>query len=242
MIDPRHALSRVSAVEIPTPTPQDAVHLGDGLAHRPASRPPARDLPHSIPHPLPALGRWYNTGILFPVLGIQHLLHAKPQELDTFRSGVRHPRFLLVQSQRKSFAQERRRLHHPVAHVGNAQRPHLPAGLRNVHAADRPGLVAPLAQRARETLKKSVNAEGLDHLDRYSVRPRRSLVAPHLFPRHSQKPRACDPLPFHGFRPLRCGFPTCFSLAFAPSFAEAGREARLKPALFLRGYSPSPTG
>jgi hypothetical protein len=54
--------------------------------------------------------------------------------------------------------------------------------------------------------------------------------------------QAGKPLPFNGFRPLQRGFPTCFSLAFVPSFAEAGREARLKPALFLRGYSLSPTG
>ena len=46
-----------------------------------------------------------------------------------------------------------------------------------------------------------------------------------------------DPLPFSGFRPLQRGFPTCSSLAFVPSFAEAGREARLKPALFSREYS-----
>jgi hypothetical protein len=50
------------------------------------------------------------------------------------------------------------------------------------------------------------------------------------------------PLPFNGFCLLQRGFPTCFSLAFVPSFAEAGREARLKPALFLREYSLSPTG
>jgi hypothetical protein len=50
------------------------------------------------------------------------------------------------------------------------------------------------------------------------------------------------PLPFNGFCPLLRGFPTCFSLAFVPSFAEADREARLKPALFLREYSLSPTG
>jgi hypothetical protein len=41
---------------------------------------------------------------------------------------------------------------------------------------------------------------------------------------------------------LQRGFPTCFSLVFDPSFAEAGREARLKPALFLREHSLSPTG
>ena len=41
---------------------------------------------------------------------------------------------------------------------------------------------------------------------------------------------------------LQRGFPTCFSLAFVPSFAEADREARLKLALFLREYSLSPTG
>ena len=49
-------------------------------------------------------------------------------------------------------------------------------------------------------------------------------------------------VPFNGFCPLQRGFPTYFSLAFVPSFAEAGREARLKPALFLREYSLSPTG
>jgi hypothetical protein len=32
------------------------------------------------------------------------------------------------------------------------------------------------------------------------------------------------------------------ALPLSPSFAEAGREARLKPALFLREYSLSPTG
>ena len=37
------------------------------------------------------------------------------------------------------------------------------------------------------------------------------------------------------------GFPTYFSPSFVSSFAEAGREARLKPALFLREYSPFPT-
>jgi hypothetical protein len=41
-------------------------------------------------------------------------------------------------------------------------------------------------------------------------------------------------LPFNRFCPLQHGFPRCFSLAFVPSFAEADREARLKPALFLR--------
>jgi hypothetical protein len=51
-----------------------------------------------------------------------------------------------------------------------------------------------------------------------------------------------EALPFNGFCPLQRGFPTCFSLSFVPSLAEAGREARLKPALFLREYSPSPTG
>jgi hypothetical protein len=56
------------------------------------------------------------------------------------------------------------------------------------------------------------------------------------------KSQAGKPLPFKGFCPLQCGFPTCISLAFVPSFAEAGREVRLKPALFLRGYSLSPTG
>jgi hypothetical protein len=50
------------------------------------------------------------------------------------------------------------------------------------------------------------------------------------------------PLPFNGFCPLQRGFSTCFSLAFVPSFAEAGREARLKPALFSREDSLSPTG
>jgi hypothetical protein len=44
--------------------------------------------------------------------------------------------------------------------------------------------------------------------------------------------QAGKPLPFNGFCPLQRGFPTYFSLAFVPSFAEAGREARLKPALF----------
>jgi len=59
------------------------------------------------------------------------------------------------------------------------------------------------------------------------------------FPGFSQ---AGKPLPFNGFCRLQRGFPTCVSLAFVPSFAEAGREARLKPALFLREYSLSPTG
>ena len=47
---------------------------------------------------------------------------------------------------------------------------------------------------------------------------------------------------FAGFGALQRGFPTCFSLIFVYSFAEADREARLKPALFLRQYSLSPTG
>jgi hypothetical protein len=54
--------------------------------------------------------------------------------------------------------------------------------------------------------------------------------------------QAGKPLPFSGFCPLQRGFPTCFSLAFVASFAEAGREARPKPAFFLREYSLSPTG
>ena len=114
-------------------------------------------------------------------------------------------RFRQIRLEDRLQNQERRRLHHPVAHVGNAQRPHLPVGLRNVHAADRPGLVAPLAQRARETLKKSVNAEGLDRLDRHPIRPRRSLVAPHPFPRHPKEPRACDLV--IQLMKAPCGFP-----------------------------------
>jgi hypothetical protein len=51
-----------------------------------------------------------------------------------------------------------------------------------------------------------------------------------------------QPLPFNGFCPLQRGFPTRFGLAFVRSFAEADREARLKPALFLREYCLSPTG
>jgi len=54
--------------------------------------------------------------------------------------------------------------------------------------------------------------------------------------------QAFQPLLFNGFCTIQRGFPTCFSLAFFPSFAEAGREARLKPALFLREYFLSPTG
>jgi hypothetical protein len=64
-----------------------------------------------------------------------------------------------------------------------------------------------------------------------------------LFSRFGERIRAGNmPLPFNGFCPLQHGFPTCFSLAFVPSFAEADREARLKPALFLREHFPSPTG
>ena len=43
-----------------------------------------------------------------------------------------------------------------------------------------------------------------------------------------------------GYSALQRGFSTCFSPAFISSFAEAGREARLKPAGTLRGYAPSP--
>jgi len=39
---------------------------------------------------------------------------------------------------------------------------------------------------------------------------------------------------------LQRGFSTCFSAAFISSFAEAGREAGLKPAGTLRGYALSP--
>ena len=43
-----------------------------------------------------------------------------------------------------------------------------------------------------------------------------------------------------GYSALQRGFSTCFSPAFISSFAEAGREARLKPAGTLRGYALSP--
>jgi len=36
--------------------------------------------------------------------------------------------------------------------------------------------------------------------------------------------QAFQPLPFNGFCPLRRGFPTCFSLAFVPSFYEEKRS------------------
>ena len=42
--------------------------------------------------------------------------------------------------------------------------------------------------------------------------------------------------------PARVEWPNASALPLSPSFAEAGREARLKPALFLREYSLSPTG
>jgi hypothetical protein len=63
-----------------------------------------------------------------------------------------------------------------------------------------------------------------------------------VFPLAECVAQAFQPLPFNGYCPLQRGFPTYFSLAFVLSFAEAGREARLKPALFLREYSPFPTG
>jgi hypothetical protein len=43
-----------------------------------------------------------------------------------------------------------------------------------------------------------------------------------------------------GHSALQRGFSTRFSLGSVPSFAEAGREARLKPAGTLRGYALSP--
>jgi hypothetical protein len=43
-----------------------------------------------------------------------------------------------------------------------------------------------------------------------------------------------------GYSALQRGFSTCFSPAFIFSLAEAGREARLKPAGTLRGYALSP--
>jgi hypothetical protein len=67
-------------------------------------------------------------------------------------------------------------------------------------------------------------------------------ILPKTATRFHIKAQGGEALPSNGFCPLRRGFPTCFSLAFVSSFAEAGREARLKPALFLREYSLSPTG
>jgi len=45
---------------------------------------------------------------------------------------------------------------------------------------------------------------------------------------------------FTWFSALQRGFSTCFSTAFISSFAEAGREARLKPARVLIEYPLSP--
>ena len=81
-----------------------------------------------------------------------------------------------------------RRLHHPVPHRRNAQRPQLPIGLGNIDAQHRLGLIRPLPQAPLDFIQKGCLAfgRGGDLLDAHSIYARCPVVAPHRGPRRFQ--------------------------------------------------------
>ena len=81
-----------------------------------------------------------------------------------------------------------RRLHHPVPHRRNAQRPPFPIGLGNIDAQHRFGLIRPLPQAPLDFIEKGCLAfwrDG-DLLDAHSIYARCPVIAPHRCPRSFQ--------------------------------------------------------
>ena len=84
--------------------------------------------------------------------------------------------------------QQHRRLHHPVPHRRNAQRPQFPVGLGDIDPPHRLGAIGLLPQAPLDLVQKRRFAfrRGGDLLDAHSIYARCTVVAPHRCPRSFQ--------------------------------------------------------
>ena len=96
LVEPVKDPRAVGVVEIPTPAFQQPVHFRDDFLRRTPQRPVVELLPQLVPQLTLAFGVGFNMRIVSSALASPPT-HAKPKELEPFRSHIERPGFRLIQ-------------------------------------------------------------------------------------------------------------------------------------------------